>query len=123
MRNLKEHELFTLEDLDAALQGMSEKSKGIYAAMKKASARMKVITGIQNAVADCQTHKAVHDKYLKIGWKARQAAFHNSRKALLPSNRTEIYREYVQLFPNSSYRAFPEVPAPKRPEVLSLIHI
>ena len=30
---------------------------------------MKVITGIQNAVADCQTHKAVHDKYLKIGWK------------------------------------------------------
>ena len=67
---LKEHELFTLEDLDAALQGMSEKSKGINAAMKKASVRMKVITGIQNAVADCQTHKAVHDKYLKIGWKA-----------------------------------------------------
>ena len=26
---LKEHELFTLEDLDVALQGMSEKSKGI----------------------------------------------------------------------------------------------
>ena len=52
---LKEHELFTLEDLDVALQGMSEKSKGINAAMKKASARMKVITGIQNAVADCQT--------------------------------------------------------------------
>jgi hypothetical protein len=77
---LKEHELFTLEDLDAALQGMSEKSKGINAAMKKASARMKVITGIQNTVADCQTHKAVHDKYLKIGWKARQAAFAESHK-------------------------------------------
>ena len=40
---LKEHELFTLEDLDTALQGMSEKAKGINAAMKKASARMKVI--------------------------------------------------------------------------------
>ena len=77
---LKEHELFTLEDLDAALQGMSEKSKSINAAMKKASARMKVITGIQNAVADCQTHKAVHDKYLKIGRKARQAAFAESHK-------------------------------------------
>ncbi len=38
---LKEHELFTLEDLDVALQGMSEKSKSINAAMKKASARMK----------------------------------------------------------------------------------
>ena len=82
---LKEHELFTLEDLDTALQGMSEKAKGINAAMKKASARMKVITGIQNAVADCQTHKAVHDKYLKIGWKARQAAFAESHKDELDS--------------------------------------
>ena len=82
---LKEHELFTLEDLDAALQGMSEKSKGINAAMKKASVRMKVIIGIQNAVADCQTHKAVHDKYLKIGWKARQAAFAESHKDELDS--------------------------------------
>ena len=82
---LKEHELFTLEDLDAALQGMSEKAKGIHADMKKASARMKVITGIQNAVADCQTHKAVHDKYLKIGWKARQAAFAESHKDELDS--------------------------------------
>ena len=67
----KEHELFMLEDLDAALQGMSEKSNGISAAMKKTSACMKDITGIQNSVADCQTHKAVHDKYLKIGWKSR----------------------------------------------------
>ena len=82
---LKEHELFTLEDLDTALQGMSEKSKGIHADMKKASARMKVITGIQNAVADCQTYKAVHDKYLKIGWKARQAAFAESHKDELDS--------------------------------------
>ncbi len=82
---LKEHELFTLEDLDTALQGMSEKAKGINAAMKKASARMKVITGIQNAVADCQTHKAVHDKYLKIGWKARQAAFAENHKDELDS--------------------------------------
>lgn len=46
---------------------------------------MKVITGIQNAVADCQTHKAVHDKYLKIGWKTRQAAFAESHKDELDS--------------------------------------
>lgn len=82
---LKEHELFTLEDFDAALQGMSEKCKGINTAMKKASARMKGITGIQNAVAACQTHKAVHNKYLKIGWKARQAAFAESHKDELDS--------------------------------------
>ena len=59
---LNEHELFTLEDLDAALQGVNEKARAINTDMKKASARMKVITGIQNAVADCRTHKAVHDK-------------------------------------------------------------
>ena len=82
---LKEHELFTLEDLDTALQGMNEKARAINADMKKASARMKVITGIQNAVADCQTHKPVHDKYLKIGWKARQAAFAESHKDELDS--------------------------------------
>ena len=46
---------------------------------------MKVITGIQNAVADCQTHKAVHDKYLKIGWKVRQAAYAESHKDELDS--------------------------------------
>ena len=82
---LKEHELFTLEDLDTALQGVNEKARAINADMKKASARMKVITGIQNAVADCQTHKAVHDKYIKIGWKVRQAAFAESHKDELDS--------------------------------------
>ena len=82
---LKEHNHFTLEDLDTTLQGVNEKARTINADMKKASARMKVITGIQNAVADCQTHKAVHDKYLKIGWKARQAAFAESHKDELDS--------------------------------------
>ena len=78
-------ELYTLEDLDTALQGVNKKAQTINADMKKASARMKVITGIQNAVADCQTHKAVHDKYLKIGWKARQATFAERHKDELDS--------------------------------------
>lgn len=82
---LKEHELFTLEDLDATLRGVNEKAAAINADMKKVSARMKIITGIQNAVADCQSHKAVHDKYLKIGWKVRQAAFAESHKDELDS--------------------------------------
>ena len=89
---LKKHELFTLEDLDTTLQGVNEKARAVNADMKKASARMKVITGIQNAVADCQTHKPVHDKYLKIGWKARQAAFAESHKDELDSfNRAYRY--------------------------------
>ena len=82
---LKEHELFTLEDLDTALQGVNEKTGAISKEMKTASNRMKVITAIQTAVADCKTHKAVHDKYLKIGWKARQAAYAESHKDELDS--------------------------------------
>ena len=85
MNYLQNHELFTLEDLDAALQGVNEKAGTISAAMKKAEKRMQVITGIQRAVADCKTHKAVHDKYLKIGWKTRQAAFAESHRDELDS--------------------------------------
>ena len=85
MNYLQNHELFTLEDLDVALQGVNEKAKTISAAMKKAEKRMQVITGIQRAVADCKTHKAVHDKYLKIGWKTRQAAFAESHRDELDS--------------------------------------
>ena len=77
---LKEHELFTLEDLDTALQGVNQRAGVISKEMKTASDRMKVITAIQTAVADCQTHKAVHDKYIKIGWKTRQAAFAEKHK-------------------------------------------
>ena len=85
MNYLQEHELFTLEDLDAALQGVNEKAKTISAEIKKAEKRMQVITGIQRAVADCRTHKAVHDKYLKIGWKTRQTAFAESHRDELDS--------------------------------------
>ena len=48
--------------------------------MQKAANRMKAITTIQNAVADCETHKAVHDKYIKIGWKIRKEAYAESHK-------------------------------------------
>ena len=35
---------------------------------------------IQTAVADCEKHKAVHDKYIKIGWKIRKEAYVESHK-------------------------------------------
>ena len=77
--------LVTLEDLDNALHGLNEKAKPISAEMKKAERRMQTITGIQKAIADCKTHKSVHNKYLKIGWKARQAAFAESHRDELDS--------------------------------------
>lgn len=60
--------------LDIALQGVSEKATAIREDMQKAANRMKAITAIQTAVADCEKHKAVHDKYIKIGWKIRKEA-------------------------------------------------
>ena len=85
MLYLKEHELFTLEDLETALQGESEKAKAVNANMKKAEKRMQVIANIQKAFSVCNAHKAAHEKYLKIGWKARQAAFAESHKDELES--------------------------------------
>lgn len=85
MMYLNSKGLVTLEDLDRALQGLNEKAKPISAEMKKAERRMQTITGIQKAVADCKTHKAVHDKYLKIGWKTQQTAFAESHRDELDS--------------------------------------
>lgn len=82
---LKDHELFTLEDLDEALQKVNARVKATSTAMKKAEKRMQTITGIQKAVETCQTHKAVHDKYIRIGWKTRQAIFAETHKDELDS--------------------------------------
>ena len=46
---------------------------------------MKVITGIQKAVAVCQSQQAIRDKYLSIGWKARKEAYADSHKDELDS--------------------------------------
>ena len=82
---LKEHNFCTLEDLDTALQSVNENAREIHSQMKKAEKRMKVITGIQKAVADCQSHQAVRDKYLSIGWKVRKEAYAESHKDELDS--------------------------------------
>ena len=77
---LKDHEIFTLEQLDGVLEEVKQKSGSISTGMRKAESRMKVITGIQNAVADCQQHKAVHDKYVRIGWKTVQSVYAESHR-------------------------------------------
>ena len=77
---LKDHEIFTLEQLDSALEEVKQKSGSISTGMRKAESRMKVITGIQNAAQDCQQHKAVHDKYVRIGWKTVQSVYAESHR-------------------------------------------
>ena len=59
---------------------MKQKVSQARTGMRKAEKRMKDIAGIQNAIAVCQEQMPVHDKYLKIGWKKRQAAFAESHQ-------------------------------------------
>ena len=77
---LQQHKILTLEQLHTVLSGMKQKASQARTGMRKAEKRMKDIAGIQNAVAVCQEQKPVHDKYLKIGWKKRQAAFAESHQ-------------------------------------------
>ena len=72
---LKDHEIFTLEKLDAVLAEIKQRYGGITSGMRKNESRMKTITGIQRAVATCWQHKAIHDKYVQTGWKKFQAAY------------------------------------------------
>lgn len=80
---LKSHELFSLEDLDAALLQIKRKASTISTEMKNAEKRMKVITGIEKAVAECEAYKSVHDKYIKIGWKSAKAVYAEAHKTEL----------------------------------------
>ena len=77
---LKDHQIFTLEQLDSVLEEVEQRSGSISTGMRKAESRMKVITGIQNAVADCQQHKAIHDKYVRISWKTVQSVYAESHR-------------------------------------------
>ena len=77
---LQQHKISTLEQLNAVLSGVKQKASQARTGMRKAEKRMKDIAGIKNAVTVCREQKSVHDKYLKIGWKKRQAAFAESHQ-------------------------------------------
>ena len=77
---LQQHKISTVEQLNTVLSGVKQKASQASIGMRKAEKRMKDIAGIQSAVAVCQEQKPVHDKYLKIGWKKRQAAFAESHQ-------------------------------------------
>ena len=89
---LQKHKITTLEQLNATLSEVKQKASQARTGMRKAEKRMKDIAGIQNAVAVCQEQKPIHDKYLKIGWKKKQAAFaENHQEELKAYNKAYRY--------------------------------
>ena len=97
---LQQHKIATLEQLNTVLAGVKQKASQARTGMRKAEKRMNDIAGIQRAVAVCQEQKSVHDKYLKIGWKKRQAAFAESHQEELKAyNKSYRYlkKQHVDL--------------------------
>ena len=82
---LQDHKLFTLKDLDESLQEMQEKATELRSEMKLAESRLKTISNIKSALSACQANREIHDKYIRIGWKTRQAVFAENHKNELES--------------------------------------
>ena len=97
---LQQHKIATLEQLNIILSGVKQKANQASTGMRKAEKRMKDIAGIQNAVAVCREQKPVHDKYLKIDWKKKLAAYaENHQEKLKAYNKAYRYlkRQHVDL--------------------------
>ena len=77
---LQERKLFTLKDLDDALESADKKAASIISEIRKAERRMKVISGIKNAVSTCKKYKSTHNKYIKIGWKITRSIYFEKHK-------------------------------------------
>ena len=88
---LQHHKISTLEQLNTVLSDVKQKASQARTGMRKAEKRMKDVAGIKNAIVVCQEQKPIHDKYLKIGWKKKQAAF------------AENYQEELKAY-NKAYR-------------------
>lgn len=95
---LQSHNLVNLRDLDDELKEVSGRAAEINKAIKSSERRMKTIAQIQKAVSVCEEHKAVHDKYVKIGWKTAQAVYAESHKDSLDAYNRSYLLSFIHRF-------------------------
>ena len=105
---LQKHKIATLEQLNIVLSGMKQKANQASTGMQKAEKRMKDIAGIQSAIAVYQEQKAVHDKYLKIGWKKTGCLCQESSGGAESLQQSLPLFEVGLLFINNDIRPFAE---------------
>jgi hypothetical protein len=72
---LNRKEILTVGDLNDHLSEAYEKSSAIRKSVKMMEMRARTIAGIRKAYDVCRETKAVHDQYVKIGWKSRKEKF------------------------------------------------
>lgn len=89
---LQRNNILTLDKLDEALAGLNEQAAEIRNSMKPKESRMKTIAGIEEAVAACQQHKAVHDKYVKsAGSPERKSTPRNTKQSLPLTTKLTVF--------------------------------
>ena len=80
---LSEHGISNLDELDASLSSVSEKSDAIRSGMKAAEQRMKELQKLIEQGKNYLAYKPIQDEYRQIRWKGKQEKFAEARRAEL----------------------------------------
>ena len=73
---LKEHKIFTVEDMKTKLEELQTETGDIDVELKKANKRLKNISTIMEAASSLQQLQPIHDQYSRIFFKGKKEAFY-----------------------------------------------
>lgn len=73
---LKEHKIFTVEDMKAKLEELQAETSNLDIEMKKANKRLKNISTITETARTLQQLQSIHDQYSRIFFKGKKEAFY-----------------------------------------------
>ena len=80
---LSEHGISNLDELDASLSSVSEKSDAIRSGMKAAEQRMKELQKLIEQGKNYLAYKPIHDEHKQIRWKGKQEKYAEAHRAEL----------------------------------------
>ena len=102
MEFLRQKEIFTVENLDRQLDGISENAVAIRDSMRKAERRIKDIDTLLSHIGNYEKYKPVYREYAAIGWKKQKEKFEEAHRGELDAYRAAA--RYVKThLPGTSY--------------------
>ena len=102
MEFLRQKEIFTVENLDRQLDGISETAVAIRDSMRKAERRIKDIDTLLSHIGNYEKYKPVYKEYAAIGWKKQKEKFEEAHRGELDAYRAAA--RYVKThLPGTSY--------------------
>ena len=87
MEFLRQKEIFTVENLDRQLDGISENAVAIRDSMRKAERRIKDIDTLLSHIGNYEKYKPVYREYAAIGWKKQKEKFAEAHRGELDAYR------------------------------------